>query len=209
MTGSEQAVLLVLMAEARPVRNPELSTLGPELKADKRKRLVDKGLIQITMDGRAMVLELTDDGWATCAKLLGAETPDKPSGQGKALYTVLRALRRYLDREDLAPGDVFLPLDAHAPAGDSDPLGDDIEAKVRSAYVRLAAYEGGWVDLVRLRAELSDVSKPDLDDALTQMYRVPGVSLVREDNQKTLTAADHAAAVEIGNQPKHMIAIQR
>jgi hypothetical protein len=209
MTGTEQAVLLVLMAEARPVRNPELSTLGPELKADKRKRLEDKGLIEITKDGRTMVLELTEIGWATCAELIGAETPKNPSGQGKALYTVLRALRRYFDREDIAPGDVFLPLDEHTPEGDPDPLADDIEAKVRSAYVRLAAYDGGWVDLVRLRAALPDVSKRDLDDALTKMYRVPGVSLMREDNQKTLTADDHAAAVQIGNQPKHMIAIQR
>ncbi len=209
MTGTEQAVLLVLMAEARPVRNPELPTLGPELKKRDRDRLQGHGLIEVTTVGRSMVLELTDKGAATCAKLFGAETPARPSGQGKALYTLLRAMRRYFDREDLVPGDVFLPLDAHAPEGDPDPLGDDIEARVRSAYVRLAAYEGGWVDLVRLRAELSDVSKPDLDDALTQMYLVPGVSLVREDNQKTLTAADHAAAVEIGNQPKHMIAIQR
>jgi hypothetical protein len=156
-----------------------------------------------------MVLELIEDGWVTCAKLIGAEAPKGSQGQGKAFYAVLRALRRYLDREDLAPGDVFVALDSHPPEGDPDPLGDGIEARVRSAYVRLAAYDGGWVDLVRLRAALPDVSKQDLDEALTKMYRVPGVSLMREDNQKTLTADDHAAAVQIGNQPKHMIAIQR
>ncbi len=79
---------------------------------------------------------------------------------------------------------------------------------MRAAYVGLAAHAGGWVDLVRLRAALPDVSKRDLDDALTTMYRMPGVSLMREENQKTLTADDHAAAVEIGNQHKHLIAIQ-
>jgi hypothetical protein len=200
LTGTEQAVLLVLMAESRPVRNPELVTLGPELKKPVRDRLEHRGLIEVTTENRTMVLELTDRGWATCAELIGAETPARPSGQGKALYTVLRALRRYFDRDDLAPGDVFLPLD--------DIVGVDVEQKVRDAYVRLAARSGGWVDLVRLRDALSDVSRHDLDAALTRMYRVKGISLIPEENQKTLTDADRAAAVVIGDQDKHLIAIE-
>jgi hypothetical protein len=208
LTGTEQAVLLVLMAEARPVRNPELSTLGPELKKRDRDRLAQRGLIEVTTENRAMVLELTDRGWATCAKLFGADTPARPSGQGKALYTVLRAMRRYFDRDDLAPADVFFPLDDRALAGEPDVLGDAVEATVRAAYVRLAARAGGWVDLVRLREELSDVSRHDLDGALTRMYRIPGVSLVPEENQKTLSAQDHAAAISIGDQAKHLIAIE-
>jgi len=207
LTGTEQAVLLVLMAEARPVRNPELIALGPKLEPGNRKRLVEKGLVEVVTVNRTMVLELTDDGWAMCAKLIGADIPPRPSSQGKALYTVLRALRRYFDREDVAPANVFLPLDESPPVGDPDPLGDDIEARVRTAYVALAARDGGWVDLVKLRDELRDVSKHELDVALTQMNRIPGVTLAREDDQKSLTQDDHDAAVEIGGQPKHKIAI--
>jgi hypothetical protein len=140
--------------------------------------------------------------------LIGAETPALSKGQGKALYTVLRALRRYFDRDDLAPGDVFLPLDDRALAGEPDPLGDAVEQKVRAAYVRLAARAGGWVDLVRLRGELPTVSRHDMDAALTRMYRIKGVSLIPEENQKTLTDADRAAAVVIGDQDKHLIAIE-
>jgi hypothetical protein len=208
LTGTEQAVLLILMAEARPVRNPELATLGPKLEKDKRDRLNQRGLIETTTVDRVLVHELTDRGWRVCAKLIGTETPARSSGQGKALYTLLRGLRRHLDREDLAPGDVFLPLDDGPPAGDPDPLGDDVEAKIRAVYVGLAARAGGWVDLVRLRAELPDVSKRELDAALTRMYRNRGVSLIPEENQKTLTAEDRAAAVEIGDQDKHLIAIE-
>jgi hypothetical protein len=208
LTGTKQAVLLVLMAEARPVRNPELSILGPELKKQDRDELVRRGLIEVTTENRAMVLELTDKGWGTCARLFGADVPAQSKGQGKALYTVLRALRRYFDRDDLAPGDVFFPLDDRALAGEPDVLGDQVEAKVRAAYVGLAARAGGWVDLVRLRDELSDVSRHDLDAALTRMYRIPGISLVPEENQKTLTAEDHAAAISIGDQAKHLIAIE-
>jgi hypothetical protein len=209
LTGTEQAVLLVLMAEARPVRNPELATLGPELKKQDREELVRRGLIEVTTEGRAMVLELTDKGWATCARLFDANVPAQSKGQGKALYTVLRALRRYFDRDDLAPGDVFVPLDDRALAGEPDVLGDRVEDKVRGAYVRLAARAGGWVDLVRLRDELSGVPRHDLDAALTRMHRVPGVSLIPEENQKALTDADHAAAVTIGAEDKHMIAIEK
>lgn len=209
LTGTEQAVLLVLMAEAGPVRNSDLGkTLGPALDKPTRDRLIRLGLITTNTAVSPMEHELTDRGWSTCALLIGGDAPARPSGQGKALYTVLRALRRYFDREDLAPGEVFLPLDAHPPEGDPDPLGDDIEARVRDAYVDLAAHAGGWVDLVRLRAALPDVSKRDLDDALTRMYRIPGVSLIPEENQKTLTAEDRAAAVEIGDQDKHLIAIE-
>jgi hypothetical protein len=208
LTSTEQAVLLVLMAEARPVRNPELATLGPKLDKPTRDRLIRVGLIETTQGGRAMVHELTDKGWRTCAKLFGADTPARSTPQGKALYTLLRGMRRYFDRADLAPGDIFLPLDDGPPAGDPDPLGDDIEAKIHAAYVRLSARAGGWVDLVRLRAELTDVSKHELDAALTRMYRIPGVSLIPEENQKTLTAQDRAAAVAIGDQDKHLIAIE-
>jgi hypothetical protein len=63
LTGTEQAVLLVLMAESRAVRNPELATLGPELKKKDRDRLARRGLIEVTTVGRAMVLELTNKGW--------------------------------------------------------------------------------------------------------------------------------------------------
>jgi hypothetical protein len=66
----------------------------------------------------------------------------------------------------------------------------------------------GWVDLVRLRRELADVARHDLDATLSRMYRIPGVSLVPEANQKTLSAEDHAAAISIGDQPKHAIAIE-
>ncbi len=44
--------------------------------------------------------------------------------------------------------------------------------------------------------------------ALHALYRTPEVSLIPEENQKVLTAADRAAAVVIGDQNKHLIAIE-
>jgi hypothetical protein len=200
LSGTEQAVLLVLMSEARPVPNPELERLGPKLDKTSRERLNRLKLVDTTV-GRPLVHELTDDGWAVCRTMFGADVPPRATGQGRALYTVLRALGRYFDSADLRPADVFLP-----PA---DATSATVEDRVRDTYRRLTQRPGGWVPLARLRGELPDVGRADLDHALVRLYQSPGVSLIPEENQKTLTATDRDAAVRIGNQPKHLIAIER
>ncbi|MGE2716908.1 hypothetical protein ACQI4L_22860 [Mycolicibacterium litorale] len=199
LSGTEQAVLLVLMSEARPVPNPELERLGPKLDRSSRERLNRLKLVDTT-SGRPLLHELTDDGWAVCRSMFGAEAPSRASAQGRALYTVLRALGRYFDSADLRPADVFLPPEDDAPP-------DAVEHRVRDTYRRLVQRPGGWLGLARLRADLPDVARGELDDALVRMYQTTGVSLIPEENQKTLTAADRDAAVRIGNQHKHLIAI--
>ena len=59
-----------------------------------------------------------------------------------------------------------------------------------------------------VRAELADAPRADVDAALHTLHRTDGVSLIREENQKALTSADHDAAVTIGGQDKHLIAIE-
>lgn len=199
LTGPEQAVLLVLMAEGRPVPNPELARLGPELKKGSRDKLNRKGLIESTKVGRRLVHELTDDGWAVGRQLFYADAPDRSQGTTRALHTLLRSLGRYLEREDLPPAEVFAIIDAEPEVSD--------EQRVREVYRRLAAQPGDWVALVRLRAALPDVGQRDLDDTLRRMYRKPGVHLIPEENQKVLTTDDRDAAVVIGEQHKHLIAI--
>ncbi|CAN5865801.1 hypothetical protein BH10ACT9_BH10ACT9_10230 [soil metagenome] len=200
LTGTEQAVLLVLMAEARPVPNPELISLGPELKKDSRDKLNRKGLIESIKVGPRFVHELTDDGWALGRKLFGADTPVGSKGQGKALYTLMRGLNRYFTREELPLAEVFaIPVSVETPSE---------EQQVRQAYGTLAGSPGDWVALVRLRAQLPDVGHHDLDDTLRRMYRIPGVHLIPEENQKVLTDDDRHAAVVIGEQHKHLIAIE-
>jgi hypothetical protein len=213
LTGTEQAVLLVLMAEARPVPNPELKNLGPELKKPNRDRLKDRKLIEVRA-GTPMVLELTDKGWSMCRRIMGTDAPDGVFGQHKTLYTLMKGLGRYFDRADVSLADVFTPADESVekpvpekrpPAASPD---GDIEGRVRTTYERLARRPGGWVELVQLRSELADVQRDDLDAALVNLYQKPGVSLIPEENQKILTEADRAAAVRIGGDNKHLIAIE-
>ena len=203
LTGTEQAILLVLMAESRPVPNAELARLGPKLDKPKRDRLNRLGLIEST-GTRPLVHELTDAGWALCRSLFGADAPPRSTGQGKTLYTLLGALHRYFEHADLVPADVFLPADMPC-----DDVSDQApEVQLRTAYTGLTSRPGGWVSLLRLRQAVPGLPRPAVDAALISLYQQPGVSLIPEENQKVLTPADRDAAVEIGNQDKHLIAIE-
>lgn len=210
LTGTQQAVLLVLMAECRAVLNPELEKLGPRMDKEAREKLNDKGLVESSRPGRSWVHELTDDGWATCRRIIGSDTPPRPSGQGKALYTLLRGLDRYLSGADVPLSEVFATPPAAVPqaAPESSPVAD-AEQLVREAYARLAQRPGGWVALVRLRAEIPQLPHVELDVVLRRMYSIPGVHLIPEENQKVLTGDDRSAAVAIGDQDKHLIAIEQ
>ncbi|MDI6627519.1 MAG: hypothetical protein QME72_07370 [Rhodococcus sp. (in: high G+C Gram-positive bacteria)] len=215
LNGTEAAVLLVLMAEASPVKNSELRAMGPELAKPSRDRLKNAGLIEVNASVRPMTLELTDKGWRTCGELIGGEPPARSTGAGKAMFTVLAGLRRWLDRTDSRPADVFSPRGDEAapdePAIDEKAVDSstvDIEASIRAAYARIAREPGSTVRLSRLRNELRDIPRTDLDDALARLRRAADVSLIPEENQKTLTDEERAAAVVVGNQQNHLLSIE-
>ncbi|MFI8567792.1 hypothetical protein ACIGGF_14665 [Rhodococcus sp. NPDC078407] len=211
LNGTEAAVLLVLMAEASPVKNSELKAMGPELPKPARDRLKNWGLIEVNSSVRPMTLELTDKGWRTCGELIGGGPPARSTGAGKAMFTVLAGLRRWLDRTDSRPADVFSPREAEPAPSDKSETAEtsiDIEASIRAAYARLAREPGSTVRLSRLRDELRDIPRADLDDALARLRRAADVSLIPEENQKTLTDEERAAAVVVGNQQNHLLLIE-
>ncbi|MEK8072412.1 hypothetical protein [Rhodococcoides navarretei] len=208
LNGTEAAVLLVLMAESSPVKNSELKTMGPELAKPSRDKLKNAGLIEVNSSVRPMTLELTDKGWRTCGELIGGEPPARSTGAGKAMFTVLAGLRRWLDRTDSRPAEVFSPRGNEPAPVDETDKAVDIEASIRAAYARLAHEPGSTVRLSRLRNELRDIPRTDLDDALARLRRAADVALIPEENQKTLTDEERAAAVVVGNQQNHLLSIE-
>lgn len=200
LTGNEQSVLLVLMAECRAVPNARLKDLGPELTKGQRENLQRKNLIDVS--GKPMVVELTETGWRMCRAIVGIDPPGGVTGQKKALYTVLKAVGRYLDDADLALADVIRP------AADQPVAGGDIAGRVRDAYAHLVGRPGGWVALTRLRGHLDDVPRDEVDDALRILLRSRDISLIPEENQKVLTQEDDDAAIVIGGEKNHLMAIR-
>jgi hypothetical protein len=206
LTPTETLVLLTLLAEAQPVSNTALKTLGPELRAEGRRKLNRLGLVATDTSVRPFTHELTDAGWARCRALLIADTPPRVTAPVRAVYTLLRALGRHLDRADLQLYEVFTPATEEvAPMDDTSPT---VEDRIRAAYRELAREPGAWVGLARLRSVLADLPVDEVDRELVRMNRLPDVHLNPEMNQKALSNDDRAAAVVVGDTPNHLLSIE-
>jgi hypothetical protein len=199
LTLKERAVLLALLAEARPLTNAELyDAASVKLDGASRLRLNDLKLVTTVKQGRAFVHEITDDGAAWCTQELTAERPARSGAGGGALYAILAGLQRYLQRTGQALGDLFQA---------AEPT-DDLETRIRTAYGVLSSKSGStWVGLAALRADLDDIDRDDLDATLQQLSRQPGVHVQAEANQQALTADDHEAAVRFGGSSRHLLKI--
>lgn len=84
-----------------------------------------------------------------------------------------------------------------------------LEDQIRSTYEMLAETTGQWISLVDIREYIGgdDLNRADVDQALRLMDRTPEVTIIPEANRKTLRPKDHAAAVVIGGEANHLIAI--
>ena len=212
----QRSVLLILMAEAVEVANPDLlARWGLTLDGAARRQLNDMGLVASRKVGRSFAHELTDKGWRWCDDELTASVPPRAGSAGGALYAVLAGVGRYLQHAGLGLGEVFGPAAAAGPGpapGDTaagpGPAPEDVEARVRDAYRRVAGAGRDWVGLAEVRALLGDVPPEDVDAALTRLARQPDIRLAGEPNRKALTDADHAAAVQVGGEERHLLAIE-
>jgi hypothetical protein len=197
------AALFVLMGLSRAASNTELHEVaGIRIDGQVRRDLNDQQLVESTRaNGRApFVHKLTDKGWHRCEDLLTAGLDGRSTALGKALHVVLGGLDRYLRRQNLRLADVFRP----AP----ELTRDELEPRIRAAYAKLAKEPYDWVRLADLRAELDGAARADVDGVLKDMSRNRRAQLSSASNDKALTEADRAAAVEIGGEANHLIAIE-
>jgi hypothetical protein len=202
----ELSALLALMGLTREVSNPGLADeLGFTIEKKTRERLVQLGYIRAWQTGRyrAWMHELTDEGWRRSGAELGNPAPKGAPKPMRLQYLLTRRFAAFMARSDLRVADVFvLDDEPTAPAA-------DIADRVRAAYAALAAAPGSWVSLTRLRHAVADIPRADLDAALLRLVLEPDVRLNPEFNQKTLNAADRAAALHTGGEDVHLISIGR
>jgi hypothetical protein len=204
LTPSESALLIVLMAEAREVSNPELKErYNIDLTGESRRKLNELRYVASHKVGRAFVHQLDDQGWVRVHEELNFDSP-RARALGAALAALHGNLRdRVLPRLDQSFGEMFSRADDVTVQEEKG----DLEERIREAYASLAPEPGAWVNLARLRPLFGDVDRPQLDEALRHLNRAPDVNIVPESNQKTLTDNDIDAAVRIGGQDKHLLAI--
>jgi hypothetical protein len=207
LTSTESAILVVLLAEARDISNKELKErFGFTLTGQSRAKLNRLNLVESWKEGRSFSHRLGEAGWARCASPLNFDGA-RPRAFGAALGSLLAAVQRDLERTHRSLAMVFAPDAAGgaalAPAPASAPLPD----RIREAYRALAGSPGGWVSIADIRRKLSDAGPDELDAALRLLERAPDVNIVPQSNQKALSAEDDRAAVTIGGQRKHFLAI--
>ncbi|MEV4497158.1 hypothetical protein AB0J84_15835 [Micromonospora arborensis] len=225
LTPNQINALVVLMVEARRLTNVELKELaGFTLTGKDNTKLVDLGLVDTDRTHRPFAHELTDEGWRV-ARQLHTSTPPKQGGSTtRSLFVVLSNLHRSLDRLRVSHGDFFKQTGATALAASKPPheapapaaavptaatpvSAAEVEALVRSAYRDLATAPGAWVGLADVRDRLADTDRAALDAALRAMIGRDDVRIIPVANTKSLTERDRAAAVRIGNEDNHALAI--
>jgi hypothetical protein len=83
------------------------------------------------------------------------------------------------------------------------------EAFILTTITDLQREPGGWVALVDLRPrlDLRGLSRQAQDDTMKALSLAGQVHLVPEDNRKALVEADHAAALHLGGDDCHFIAL--
>lgn len=207
----ETAVLFVLLAEAGPVSNADLIRKhGCHLRREHRDRLADLKLVEVERSSGRLVLTLSDKGWAHCrAELASGSAPARSGACGGALFAVLRRWDHYLTAQQISLSDFVEHSGVETASVGSQPFGvKEVEERVRAAYERIAPKAGELVSLADLRDVVGDLIRTDVDAALRRLHRRPGVTLVPEANQKTLDRRSRDAAVVIGDQPKHAIAMR-
>ena len=208
LTPAENAILIVLMAEAREVLNTELKAMyGLDVRKSSRDKLGTKQYVASRKAGQTYALQLDDKGWVHVQEELNFRS-NGSTAQAAAVSAIMGGLRdRVLDRSGCKSfAELFALDDVRGPA--SAPEQEEIlRTRIVNAYDALKDEPGGWVSLTRLRPFFGDVSRATMDDALRKISREPGVTVAPQSNQKVLTDADHQAALHIGGQDKHVLSI--
>ncbi|WCN84072.1 hypothetical protein [Micromonospora sp. LH3U1] len=213
LTPNQINALVVLMVEARRLTNVELRELaGFTLTGKDNEKLVKLGLVDTDRTHRPFAHELTEEGWRVVRQLHTSAPPKQGGSTTRSLFVVLSNLHRSLDRLRVSHGEFFKQTDATAPPA-SEPRQEapaptaDVEALVRAAYRELATAPGAWVGLADVRDRLADTDRTALDGALRAMLGREDVRIIPVANTKSLTPRDRAAAVRIGNEDNHALAI--
>jgi hypothetical protein len=201
LSGKERAALFALLGEARELTNPQLEeVVGFRLDGKERRKLNELKLVASRKSGSTFAHELTDAGWHWCATHLTPRPQRRATiSEGAALYAILGGIARRMEADELSLADVFRPRGSEKP---------DIGALITQAYHGLADEPGAFVKIRELRAQLSGISRADLDSALERMYRAQQVNLVPQANQQALTDADRQSALRVGGESKHMLSVR-
>lgn len=94
-------------------------------------------------------------------------------------------------------------------ASDASPAPQDLTDRIRAAYAQIAPAMGRWVSLTDLRPLLAGIDRKTLDAEILRMHVAQEATLIPEENRRSITLDDRAAAIVVGGEDRHLIAISR
>lgn len=195
---------------------PMVSKAKPGVDKKKVQPLVDAGLIVLEKRGRANHLVLTDRAWQWAEENLDAEFSPRANAT-PALQGLLPRLKNYLAQSGTPLAELLTAADPATPDPSPDPpatapvpevAAPSVSIEEAIAQVYLALTGGQWETRVRLsdlRDKLAVYSRDALDGTLRGMQQAGRLVLYRNDDPQDMSDADHAAALYIGSDPRHLV----
>lgn len=193
-TGAKSALMVMMLAN-REVPNTELkNTYKIALSPKDRDVLNRDKLLETLKEGRRFIHRITDRGIDWCmTHLVESELPPRVGPQARVNQELLRRVVPFLrDRGLLA--------EAIRSKG--------LEELIRQVYLDLGDGYQDWVRLAKIRPRLDGTDREEVDETLLRMVKTGTTHLVPSSNRKVLTDEDHAAAIRIGGEDKHLMAIE-
>jgi hypothetical protein len=170
--------------------------LKPTLEKSDRAALVRLGLL----------LELTDRGWAWAAANTAARLPTTGTAALPVLADLLARLGGFLAARDVPLAEFVRP----APRLTTPPEPVRLVERIRTAYFQVTGQAvNRRARLSDIRSALADIPRADQDQALREMMRAGGAGLLPLDDPTEITDAEHEAALMVGDQPRHILWLDR
>lgn len=203
LTPTDYAYLIILKIEGREISNTDLSKrYDVRLISPDYEKLNGLGYVVSQTARRPYKHVLTKegekflDGPLTVVRSEPEAKESKRAAKERPLWAALVALHN----DHLRPTAAATEKGADTP---EQSLGD----RIRAAYATLADGPGDWVSLSKVRPLLGDAPKADVDKAFRQLLDEPDVRIEPEPNRHRIDRAEREAAVRIGGENRHKLAI--
>ncbi len=181
--------------------------LKPRIEAAERVFLQYAGLVEVAKVKRAFWLTATSKGMDWAEQHLSDPLPDNVSGAA-VLHAWLTRLHAFLQSHNIPLADLFMIQPENlltAPTTGKSLDYPGLRERIRETYYDVAGGFDGRVLLRDLRPKLNDIDRTLVDAALMQMLRDEEASLMQLDYRPDVTDEDRTAAIQIGNEPRHII----
>jgi hypothetical protein len=197
LSSVDYAFLAVLKAEDREISNTELDQIyGFRLVGRPLQRLLADEYIVTNKEHAPYRHVIAQAGLDVLARPWSMEDDHVEKGE-----------RRTLRERQLWAAVVAFQRTQAGGRTDKKTEPRDLSGRIRTAYGKLVSAPGEWVNLTALRGQLADVSKGELDKALKAMLRDDDVRLEPEPFGHRVGDAERQAAVHIGGEDRHKLAI--